>query len=140
MSAILLRHASAGDRMLWQGDDRLRPLDERGRRQAEALVALLLPLGVRQVVSSPYVRCVQTVEPLAREIGVEIEHDETLAEGTGDAATSLLTEAGVLACTHGDVIEAVLGHGLKKGSAAVLEPGADGGVHVVSIIRRPRAK
>lgn len=123
MTSVLLRHAWAGDRDDWDGDDRLRPLDERGRNQAQELVGLLAPLGVARVVSSPYVRCVETVEPLAVALGVEVERDDRLAEGAGDAALGLLAEDGVVACTHGDVVEDVLGYGLKKGAAAVFEDG-----------------
>jgi phosphohistidine phosphatase SixA len=121
MSVVLLRHASAGDRDAWHGDDRLRPLDKRGRKQAEKLRDRLLALGVKRVVSSPYVRCVQTVEPL----GLEIELDDRLAEGAAREETlALLAEAdGAVACTHGDVIENVLGRGLEKGEAAVLPDG-----------------
>ncbi len=122
--SVLVRHAAAGKRREWDGDDRLRPLDERGRRQAAALVELLGLLGFRRVVSSPYVRCVETVEPLAAALGVEVETDDRLAEGAGAAALELLREDGVLACTHGDVIEEVLGRGLKKGAAVVLRDGA----------------
>ena len=118
MSVVLLRHASAGDRHTWEGDDRLRPLDKRGRKQAEALHDRLLDAGVTRVVSSPYVRCVQTVEPL----GLDIELDERLAEGAPREETlALLAELdGAVACTHGDVIENVLGRSLKKGEAVVL--------------------
>ena len=112
--SILVRHASAGSRHHWAGDDSLRPLDDRGRRQAEEIAAALSPLDVRRVVSSPYVRCVQTVEPLAAELGLEVELDERLAEGEGSAAAPLLEEHGVVACTHGDIAVALLGHGLKK--------------------------
>lgn len=122
--SVLVRHASAGDRRDWDGDDRLRPLDKRGRRQAEALVELLLPLGVRRVVSSPYVRCVETVEPLAAALGVAVELDVRLAEGAGRAAVELLREDGVAACTHGDVVFDVLGRGLKKAASVVLRDGA----------------
>ena len=117
--SVLVRHASAGDRSTWDGDDRLRPLDKRGRKQAESLVELLLPLGVSRVVSSPYVRCVETVEPLAAALGVEVELDDRLAEGAGRAAIELLEEDGVAACTHGDVVDALLGRGLKKAEFAV---------------------
>jgi 8-oxo-dGTP diphosphatase len=119
MSVILLRHASAGKREDWHGDDRLRPLDKRGRKQAVVLGELLLARGVRQVVSSPYVRCLQTVEPL----GLEIVEDERLAEGASlEAALALLRELDdAVACTHGDVIDAVLGRSLKKGAAVVLD-------------------
>jgi broad specificity phosphatase PhoE len=113
--SILLRHASAGDRHTWTGDDRLRPLDDKGRRQALEIAVALGSEDVRRVVSSPYTRCVQTVEPLAAELGLEVELDDRLAEGAGGAAQPLLEEDGVVACTHGDVIHDLLGRGLKKG-------------------------
>ena len=121
---VLLRHASAGDREEWDDDDRLRPLDERGFRQAERLVEPLLELGVERIVSSPYLRCTQTVEPLARRLGTPIVLDDSLAEGAPRQATlDLLESPGERAvfCTHGDVVENVLGKQLKKGDAAVLE-------------------
>ena len=120
MTSVLLRHASAGHRTRWDGHDHSRPLDERGRGQADELVELLVPLGVRRVVSSPYVRCVETVEPLAAALGVPVEQDDRLAEGEGGSARGLLREEGVLCCTHGDVVEALIGRGLKKGAAVVL--------------------
>jgi 8-oxo-dGTP diphosphatase len=79
---------------------------------------------VRRVVSSPYVRCVQTVEPLAAELGLEVELDDRLKEGAGASAAGLLSEDGVVCCTHGDIVEALLrGRGLKKGAAVVFDDG-----------------
>lgn len=118
--SVIVRHASAGDRTRWEGDDRLRPLDAKGRAQAAALVAQLRRFTTRRVVSSPYLRCVQTVEPLAEEAGLEVELDDRLAEGAGAAAGELLREDGVVACTHGDVVHALLGRHLKKGRFAEL--------------------
>jgi 8-oxo-dGTP diphosphatase len=123
VTSVLLRHVSAGHRRDWDGDDRLRPLDVRGRRQAADLVELLRPLGVRRVVSSPYVRCVASVEPLAAALGVPVEQDERLAEGAGSAAVGLLREDGVVCCTHGDIVEDLIGRGLKKGAAVLLSDG-----------------
>ena len=123
MRSILLRHASAGRSLDWEHEDHLRPLDTRGRRQSADLVELLRPFAVRRIVSSPYVRCVQTVEPLAAALGVELEEDVRLGEGEGAAAASLLGEAGIVCCTHGDVVEALVGRDLKKGAALVLEDG-----------------
>jgi 8-oxo-dGTP diphosphatase len=117
---ILLRHVSAGDREAWEGDDRHRPIDEKGRKQARKLRKKLRARGVTQVVSSPYVRCVQTVEPL----GLEIVEDERLAEGASREATRELLSSlddGAVACTHGDIAFDVLGRLLKKGWAAVLD-------------------
>jgi 8-oxo-dGTP diphosphatase len=131
---VLLRHASAGDRVDWEHDDHLRALDAKGRRQSAALVELLRPLGVRRVVSSPYVRCVQTVEPLAAALGLPLEQDHRLAEGEGAAAVDLLREDGVVCCTHGDVVEALAGRSLKKAAALVLE-----GTAIVREIRPPKS-
>ena len=133
MTAIVFRHASAGDREAWVGDDRLRPLDAKGRRQAKGMAPLLAGLGARRVVTSPYLRCVQTVEPLAAALGVEIEVDERLAEGRGDSARPLLEEEGVVACTHGDVAAALTGTWLKKGAAAVIGSGG-----VTRVVRAPK--
>jgi len=60
----LVRHAKAGSRSAWSGPDDLRPLTKTGRRQADALGDLLAERRVTRVVSSPSVRCRQTVEPL----------------------------------------------------------------------------
>jgi 8-oxo-dGTP diphosphatase len=127
VSVLLLRHASAGDRKAWDGDDRLRPLDARGRQQAQTLRDLLRHRPITRIVSSPYVRCSETVEPLADALGIEVETDERLAEGTPpELALSLLEQLDDgLACTHGDVIEAALGRGLRKGAAAVVDVGRD---------------
>jgi 8-oxo-dGTP diphosphatase len=123
MTVILIRHASAGDRDEWRGDDRLRPLDKRGRKQAERLRDVLLAHDVTRVLSSPYVRCTQTVAPL----GLDIETDERLAEGATPEGTLELLAAldGAVACTHGDVIESLLGRSLRKGGAVVLDGGRE---------------
>jgi len=123
MSVILLRHASAGDRDEWDGEDLLRPLDKRGRKQAKRLRDVLLAHDVRRVLSSPYVRCTQTVAPL----GLDIEPDERLAEGAPPQRTLELLASldDAVACTHGDVIEAVLGRDLPKGGAVVLDGGRE---------------
>ena len=125
-AVILIRHASAGDREHWSGDDRERPLDERGWRQAEELVRSLAGYEIERIVSSPAVRCVQTVEPVARELGIEIEGTGELTEGaTREQALTLVDEVrgtGVVLCTHGDVVVELLGSGLKKGEIAILAP------------------
>jgi 8-oxo-(d)GTP phosphatase len=123
---LLVRHARAGDRDRWTADDRLRPLDERGRRQARAMVAPLAGWAVPRLVSSPYVRCVQTLEPLSAHLGVPIEHDSAVAEGvSAEKARGLIGRLGpgpVVLCTHGDIMEALVGEGepKKKGSTWLL--------------------
>lgn len=136
MSAVLIRHAAAGDRRRFQGDDRLRPLTGKGRRQAAALAAALVDAGIARVVSSPYLRCVQTVEPLAAALGVPVERSDGLAEGAGrQQVMGLLADAGPGAafCTHGDVCELLVGH-VRKGEARIVEVGAGGGVRQVRAV------
>ncbi|HEX9259560.1 MAG TPA: histidine phosphatase family protein [Acidimicrobiales bacterium] len=73
----LVRHgrAAAG----WD-DDPDPPLDDLGRDQAEAVAALLAPLGPLGLVSSPLQRTRQTAEPLARRWGVEALIEPTVRE------------------------------------------------------------
>jgi phosphohistidine phosphatase SixA len=122
---FLVRHGDAGDRRTWVGDDAQRPLDESGRRQAEGLVDLLAEREIARIFSSPYVRCAQTVEPLAVARRLPVEHRTELAEGaTVDDLHALLRDAGegaAVLCTHGDVIEALLGRESEKGSIWALE-------------------
>lgn len=132
MRALLVRHARAGDRAEWTGDDRLRPLDGKGRRQARALAAVLDALEATRLLSSPYVRCMQTFEPAAGRLGLEIEERSELEEGRpAEATLALLAEIGggvPALCTHGDVLEALVGSPeCKKGSIWVVDV-ADGRV------------
>lgn len=126
---IVLRHAAAGDRLAWDRPDSERPLTKKGRRQADALVELYRPFQIERVISSPYVRCLQTVEPLAASIGVEIEERAELAEGArgvGRLMGEIEGEAVVL-CTHGDIIWDVMGAvEAKKASSWVLTPSKKG--------------
>jgi phosphohistidine phosphatase SixA len=129
MSVLLLRHATAG-KSTSAPDDHLRPLDERGWEQAEKLVDTLAPFEVQRILTSPYLRCRQTVERLAPALGLPIEERAELAEGsTAEDALRLVAsldgETAVL-CTHGDVVHELLGEESKKGSTWVLDVGPDG--------------
>src|ERR1039458_5974865 len=62
---LLIRHGHAGTKEGWAGDDRLRPLDSRGRCQAEHLASIAVAFEPTGLISSPYVRCQQTMEPIA---------------------------------------------------------------------------
>jgi phosphohistidine phosphatase SixA len=123
VSLLLIRHATAGDRNAWVGDDRVRPVDDRGRRQSDALVDALAGYMIERIVSSPYLRCVQTVEPLAEARGLEIELDEELGATRLDEVGQVLERlrgAKVAVCTHGDL--PWLGdRKFKKGATWVLD-------------------
>ena len=137
----LVRHAHAGKKAQWQGPDVARPLSAQGRREALGLIERLDGYPVGRVLSSPTVRCLQTVQPLAARLGRPVEPDEALGvDGTGPGVVELLGDPaleGAVLCTHGEVIGEVLdqlqGAGIQlshpprrpKGSIWVL--GRDGG-------------
>ncbi|HUG07646.1 MAG TPA: NUDIX hydrolase [Acidimicrobiia bacterium] len=109
---FLLRHAAARDRSKWEGKDAIRPLTKKGRRQAVAITESLRDRGIEKIYTSPYTRCVHTVEPLADAIGAKVIEHDALAEGPDidgayDLADQLVGHNAVL-CTHGDVIPAVI--------------------------------
>ncbi len=120
MTVYLVRHAKAGSRQRWDGPDDQRPLTKPGRAQADALCELLLREPIARVVSSPYVRCRQTVEPLAQQLRLPVDLSDALAEGAPlQEALRLIEkvddEHGVL-CTHGDVMGDVLDHARRHGA------------------------
>lgn len=142
MPVLLVRHGVAVAREHWPGEDAARPLDERGRLQAEALVGQLEPFAVVRVASSPALRCLGTVAPTADARGVDVEERPELAEGEGRAAAGAVRSlldgpGGIVLCTHGDVIGDILtelgGDGARldskrcqKGSIWVLETDGEG--------------
>lgn len=109
MTIFLVRHASAGTRTP-TNDDLDRPLDEIGFEQAAGIVDLLGDRGITQIYSSRAVRCVQTIEPLAAHLGIDVQVDPGLVEG--QSATMAIHLARTLAkadttavfSSHGDII------------------------------------
>jgi 8-oxo-dGTP pyrophosphatase MutT (NUDIX family)/phosphohistidine phosphatase SixA len=79
-TVLIVRHGTAGRKSRFAGDDTKRPLDKRGRAQAEALVPQLLAFGASQVYAADRLRCHQTVEPLAEELGVTVHNEPALTE------------------------------------------------------------
>lgn len=114
----VVRHAHAGDREAWSVDDDLRPLSERGGGQAVRLVG---QFGgeIAAVYSSPSLRCLGTVLPLARAHRLPIVTLDELYEG-GSAARMLARLRAeprdpVVACTHGDITADLLGLLISSG-------------------------
>lgn len=151
MAVLLIRHTLAGNRNEWNEDDHLRPLSPKGRRQADALARRLKPWTPERVLSSPYIRCIETVEPFGESLGLKVEAVDELGEGAGAAALTLirgLAGASVALCTHGDIAALVLaalagedgvdlGGRVRhaKGSTWVLE--SEGGRFVKATYRPP---
>ena len=123
MTIYLVRHARAGDRSKWSRPDHLRPLSKAGRRQAAGLVDVVIDdagdARFTHVLSSPYVRCRQTVELLAERLGIEVELADALTEGARFKDALPLVEkyadTNAVLCMHGDVLPEILEHFARRG-------------------------
>jgi phosphohistidine phosphatase SixA len=112
-SLLVIRHAKAERRSRWQGPDDLRPLSRAGLRQADALVAQLAEFPLGRLITSPSLRCLRTLEPLAAARRIALEPNDALLEGaSADLVLALIEQitpaCDTALCTHGDVVEAVL--------------------------------
>ncbi|MEU6718609.1 NUDIX hydrolase [Nonomuraea sp. NPDC046802] len=123
---VLVRHGSAGSRNEWPDDDATRPLDTDGRSQAAALATALPAYRPEALLSSPDLRCVQTLAPYGGESKLEpLLSEEGQDPRKTPALVRDLTVAAVV-CSHGKVlpgvIEALSGKTvhLRKGAFAVL--------------------
>lgn len=146
----LVRHARAGVRGTWPGDDLDRPLDDRGRAQSRGMVPALAPLATA-LRTSRAVRCHDTLLPLAATTGLEVVAAPELLEGADPAAALawlLAQPDGTVACSHGDVIGGIgrllVGAGVLDEATAAWPKGgwwrigATGGVVDSVLVHRPR--
>ncbi|CAN5611643.1 MAG: histidine phosphatase family protein [Acidimicrobiia bacterium] len=125
MTLYLVRHAKAGSRRNWDGEDTMRPLSKKGWAQAEALADRLISAMPTALRSSPYVRCRQTLEPLAARLGIDVVDEEALREGASFGETfRLLADLpdGAVCCSHGDVIPETIAGLHRRGMRVDAEP------------------
>ena len=135
MQLMLVRHGHAGRKAEWQGSDKLRPLSTRGLCQAERLVEVLGPPEPTRIISSPYLRCLQTAERFAAHAGLDVEESAALSPDAPAKALRLVrkltapgAEAGVVIVTHGEVMGVVLSKIAKEDGIKLdhLPPGFKG--------------
>ena len=109
---LLVRHGHAGDKSRWQGPDRLRPLSLAGQAEAAGLVVRLDDFPIERILTSPTLRCQQTVEPLARDRRLLVEPEQAVGvDADLGRVLALLAELrlqDMVVCTHGEVIGQVL--------------------------------
>lgn len=129
MTLLFVRHAVALRRRDWTKPDALRPLSPHGYQQADALPGLLAAYGVTRILSSPSTRCVETVQPLAAQLGLPVEERPELAEGAGTAALALLDglEGTTVLCSHGDVLPELLPEVVPSGALPAGDPPCEKG-------------
>jgi len=120
---ILLRHAKAITRDEWQGEDDDRPLDSLGQNQANRLLAIYQVYNLDQIHTSDAVRCYDTVNPIAKALGINLEVTGKLSESTYkkdkekafDYAKDLIkVDARILLCSHNPILPKMLNKLTKK--------------------------
>ncbi|WP_395657268.1 NUDIX domain-containing protein [Nocardioides sp.] len=135
---VVLRHGEARSRKAWRRqDDRLRPLLQAGRHQAQRLVPLLAAYDVTRIVSSSSTRCVETVGPYADVTGWKLELEDGLSEEKASPRTVMAIvdelvhgDDGSVLCSHRPVLPTIFeGLGLK-------DPKLDTGAMLVVHVRR----
>jgi 8-oxo-dGTP diphosphatase len=141
VSLLLVRHGRAGSKQDFEGPDELRPLDGKGRRQAQRLAEVLPHFGPVECRTAPPTRCRATVAPLAEKLGLRLQRAPELGEEgfAADPEAGLALVERLLArtargpavvCSQGGAIPSVLqalgvhGHGVT----GLLPPAAKGSV------------
>ena len=115
---IVQRHAAAQSRAKWRkGDERTRPLRRKGRKQAAALPPLLAAYAPKTVVTSPWRRCLETIEPFAHEGGIDIvekpeltehAHEKRPARAAAVMERAIAEAARTVVCTHRPVLPTII--------------------------------
>jgi 8-oxo-dGTP pyrophosphatase MutT (NUDIX family)/phosphohistidine phosphatase SixA len=110
---LLVRHAKAGSRSEWPGADELRPLSRNGVKQLDGIHAMGRVYGADRMFAAPLVRCVQTVQPIADDLGTQVVEEELLSEksyeekpeATVKRVLEIVADDGVpVICSQGGVI------------------------------------
>ena len=125
MALFVVRHAKAGSRDRWDGDDVDRPLTPAGRKQSDAITERLAGEDIRSLWASPYVRCMDTLVPLGHLLGLDVVAEPRLAEGgTVETSLALLREVGdgAVLCSHGDVITELIQALARRGTKLLTPP------------------
>lgn len=130
VSVYLVRHVKAGVRKGGPDPDELRGISRTGRKQARALGAMLGDIGFTRLVSSPYLRCIQSLEPISDARGIDITIAPELSEGEGPSgaeawALAAAADGPAALCTHGDVVRELVGALIERGTPVIgdAEPG-----------------
>ena len=141
---LLLRHASAGDRLTSASLNRSRRLDRTGRADARELPEALAGHQIDRVVSSPLPRCVETVGAFARSRNLRVEERaELLTDASAADARRLLAglPSSTLVCACGDVISRLLGEDVTCEEGGAWEVVLDeGGCTTVAYFPPPSAR
>lgn len=114
---IVLRHGKAVPAAEWDGPDAARPLTKRGVEQAASIVPTIRAWAPKRITTSPAVRCVSTVAPLAAATGIQPKHKPGISQDAYEDGTAGVREVvgkrvrsrkSAVLCSHGPVLPDIL--------------------------------
>ncbi|MEV6487619.1 NUDIX hydrolase [Actinoplanes sp. NPDC051633] len=135
----IVRHAHAGERKKWSGNDALRPIDPQGLTESEALAEVLILFGPRRLFAATPLRCKQTLEPLAAKLDLPIVMDAAFAEPADPDEIDERVRAGLsrlaelragptaVACSQGKLMPHLLSALVGEADSAVYKTPKGGG-------------
>ncbi|MGA1329171.1 MAG: NUDIX hydrolase [Candidatus Nanopelagicales bacterium] len=134
-TAAIVRHAISTTRESFTGSNDLdRPLAEAGFAQLTTISTLLAAYGITDLISSPALRCTQTLANYAAQEELKIAENPLLLEDNLDFTISewhgLVRRNGVAICTHRPVIDQLAD--FEPDAAQLLRDLPPGGVVVLS--------
>lgn len=116
-AVVVLRHGKATPHEEWRGPDASRPLLKRGVDQAVAVAHGVAAFRPGRLVTSPAVRCVSTIQPVARVTGLDVEEDRAISqddyESDGESVAAVVgrvvdSRRTTVLCSHGPVLPQLL--------------------------------
>ncbi|MFI5268689.1 MAG: NUDIX domain-containing protein [Chloroflexota bacterium] len=128
---VFVRHARAGKKRRWKGEDSLRPLDIEGAAQAERLRAVAPCYGPTHIASADLVRCADTVRPTSTDLGIPVDIEPRLGresyaadpKATLDWIRELVASGGTsMLCSQGEVIPDVLSRLAQRSQLRLRRP------------------
>ena len=116
-AVIALRHGKAVPPASWDGPDSTRPLLHRGLEQARNIAPGIAAWAPKKLVSSPAVRCLATIQPIAALLGLEIKRNPGISQDAYEEGHSsvrkivhkrLARRSSVVFCSHGPLIPEII--------------------------------
>ncbi len=114
---IALRHGKAVPAGTWTGPDSTRPLEVLGVEQARSSARAIAAYAPERLISSPAARCMSTIEPIGRLLGLDIKATRAISQDSYEDGVSDVHRvvskrvhkgASTVLCSHGPVLPDIL--------------------------------
>lgn len=116
-AVIALRHGKAVPASSWMGPDSTRPLERAGIEEAGAAARAIAAYRPTKLISSTAARCVSTIEPLTRLLGLDVKataaisqdaHEDGVADVRRVVTKRVAKRETAVLCSHGPVLPEII--------------------------------